>query len=66
MGDFEAASLGVVESILKYHPVYVGALTSVRDPDQEQRQAGSLTGAVASQMVTEAPKGTLRLFGNQS
>ena len=27
---------------------------------------GSLTGAVASQSVTEAPKGTLRLVGNQS
>ncbi len=26
---------------------------------------GSLTGAVASQKVTEAPKGSLRLVGNQ-
>ena len=26
---------------------------------------GSLTGAVASQRVTEAPKGSLRLVGNQ-
>ena len=31
-----------------------------------QCQIGSLTGAVASQRVTEAPKGTLRLVGNQS
>ena len=31
-----------------------------------QCQVGSLTGAVASQRVTEAPKGTLRLDGNQS
>ena len=30
-----------------------------------QCQVGSLTGAVASQRVTEAPKGTLRLVGNQ-
>ena len=30
-----------------------------------QCQAGSLTGAVASQKVTEAPKGSLRLNGNQ-
>ena len=37
-----------VESSLKYHPAYFGTLTSVRDPDQGQRQAGSLTGAVAS------------------
>ena len=27
---------------------------------------GSLTGAVASQRVTEALKGSLRLYGNQS
>ena len=27
---------------------------------------GSLTGAVASQRVTEASKGSLRLYGNQS
>ena len=30
-----------------------------------QRLVGSLTGAVASQKVTEAPKGPLRLDGNQ-
>ena len=29
-------------------------------------QAGSLTGAVASQRVTEAPKGSLRMVGNHS
>ncbi len=31
-----------------------------------QCQAGSLTGAVASQRVTEAPKGSLRMVGNHS
>ena len=31
-----------------------------------QCQAGSLTGAVASQRVTEAPKDTLSLDGNQA
>ena len=66
MGDLEALAPASVESLLKYHPVYVGALTSVRDPDQEQRQAGSLTGAVASQRVTEAPKGSLSLVGHQA
>ena len=35
------------------------------NPDLEQRQVGSLTGAVASQNVTEAPKGSLSLVGNQ-
>ena len=31
-----------------------------------QCQVGSLTGAVASEKVTEAPKGTLRMDGNHS
>ena len=48
MGDLEAAAPAVVESSLKYHPANTGTLTSVRDPDQGQRQAGSFTGAVAS------------------
>jgi hypothetical protein len=47
VGDFEALALASVESTLKYHPFCAGTLTSVRDPDQEQRQVGSLTGAVA-------------------
>ena len=65
MGDFEAGTLVLVESTLKYHSGRIGCLTSVRDPDQGQCQAGSLTGAVASQNVTEAPKGSLSLVGNQ-
>ena len=65
MGDFEAAAPAVVESSLKYHSGRAGCLTSVRDPDQGQCLVGSLTGAVASQKVTEAPKGTLSLVGNQ-
>ena len=47
MGDFEALAPANVESSLKYHPFRAGALTHVRDPDGEQRQVGSLTGAVA-------------------
>ena len=35
-------------------------------PDIGQCQMGSLTGAVASQRVTEAPKGSLRMDGNHS
>ena len=66
MGDLEALAPASVESLLKYHPVYVGSLTSAHDLGQGQFQAGSLTGAVASQRVTEAPKGSLRLVGNQS
>ena len=65
MGDCEAATLVVVESSLKYHSDGVEHLTS--DPDRVHRQClvGSLTGAVASQNVTEAPKGSLSLVGNQ-
>ena len=66
MGDLEASAPVGVESTLKYHPAHVGNLTSVRYPDQGQRQVGSLTGAVASQRVTEALKGSLSLVGNQA
>ena len=61
----EAPAPAGVESTLKYHPVCAGTLTLTRDPGRGQRQVGSLTGAVASQRVTEAPKGSLRLVGNQ-
>ena len=49
-----------------YNPCVTGVLTRGHDLVREQCQVGSLTGAVASQRVTEAPKGTLRLVGNQS
>ena len=65
MGDCEAGTLVFVESSVKYHSVRSGYLTWVRNPDQGQCLVGSLTGAVASQNVTEAPKGSLSLVGNQ-
>ena len=65
MGGWEAITLVVVEPTVKYHPSRVLSLTVHRDPVSEQRLVGSLTGAVASQKVTEAPKGSLRLDGNQ-
>ena len=65
MGDWEAVTLVVVESLVKYHSGRSGHLTWVRDPDWGQCLVGSLTGAVASQKVTEAPKGSLNLVGNQ-
>ena len=58
-------TLVFVESLLKYHSDRIGCLTSVHDLDQGQCLVGSLTGAVASQRVTEAPKGSLSLVGNQ-
>ena len=65
MGDREAGTPVPVESTLKYHSGCTGLLTSARDPGQGQCLMGSLTGAVASQKVTEAPKGSLSLVGNQ-
>ena len=54
-----------MESSLKYHSNRFEFLTSVHDLDQGQCLVGSLTGAVASQKVTEALKGSLNLVGNQ-
>ena len=65
MGDCEAVTLVVVESLVKYHSGRSGYLTLGHDLVQGQCLVGSLTGAVASQNVTEAPKGSLSLVGNQ-
>ena len=47
-----------------YHPCSAGLLTGRRKPAAGQCQAGSLTGAVASERVSEALKGPLRMDGN--
>ena len=65
MGDLEAITLVVVESLLKYHSDRIEHLTLAHDLGWGQCLVGSLTGAVASQRVTEAPKGSLSLVGNQ-
>ena len=65
MGDCEAITLVVVESLLKYHSDRIEHLTLAHDLGWGQCLVGSLTGAVASQNVTEAPKGSLNLDGNQ-
>ena len=65
VGGFEAGSPDSVEPTLKYHPYCAADLTWVRNPDRRHCVVGSLTGAVASQKVTEARKGPLRLIGNQ-
>ena len=62
----EARASALVESTLGYHSFITGILTMSRKPAIGQCQVGSLTGAVASQKVTEAPKGSLRMVGNHS
>ena len=64
MGDFEARTPVFVESTLGYHSLITGVLTCIREPERGQCQVGSLTGAVASERVTEAFKGSLRMVGN--
>ena len=54
------------ESLLGYHPCNTGFLTCSREPARGQCQVGSLTGAVASERVSEALKGSLRMVGNHS
>ena len=64
MGGYEAVTPVAVEPTLGYHPCVIGFLTGARDPGNGQCQAGSLTGAVASERVSEALKGSLRMVGN--
>ena len=65
MGGYEAGTLVLVEPTLKYHPYLTGTLTYTPERGGGHCLVGSLTGAVASQRVTEASKGSLRLDGNQ-
>ena len=62
MGGCESGLSGSGEPSLKYHSSLVYLLT----PEQAGGPClvGSLTGAVASQNVTEASKGSLRVDGN--
>ena len=66
MGRVEARPSDLVERPLGYHSSVIEILTDSRDPVPGQCQVGSLTGAVASERVTEAPKGSLRMVGNHS
>ena len=66
MGDKETCTPVYEESALGYHSCVTGVLTWYREQVRGECQVGSLTGAVASQRVTEAPKGSLRMVGNHS
>ena len=66
MGDYEDVTPVASESLLGYHPYSIGFLTCAREPGGGQCLVGSLTGAVASERVSEALKGSLRMVGNHS
>ena len=54
-----------MEAPLKYHPAAFWRLTGPREPGPGPCLVGSLTGAVASQSVTEARDGGLRPVGHR-
>ena len=62
MGAGEGEVAAFLEATVKYHSSEFVLLT--REQAWEQRLVGSLTGAVASQKVTEARNGSLRVDGN--
>ena len=66
MGAVETGALALVEASVKYHPVFCDRLTAVGKPYPGPWQVGSLTGAVASERVTEAREGWLSAVGNRA
>jgi hypothetical protein len=64
VGPDEAGALALAEGPVKYHPVLCDALTTTGTPRLGPWQVGSLTGAVASESVTEAREGGLSAVGN--
>lgn len=66
MGSEEVFLVGNMELTVRYHSGEARILTHDRKPVREQFQVGSLTGAVASQKVTEARKGSLSTLGNRA
>ena len=55
-----------MEPLLGYHPYGTGFLTCTHELGGGQCLAGSLTGAVASERVSEALKGSLSTVGNRT
>ena len=64
MGRFEPSVSAFGERTLGYHPYVMKFLTLIHNLDSGHCQAGSLTGAVASESVSEALKGSLKMVGN--
>ena len=66
MGGVDLFFSEEMEPFVRYHSWTIDFLTSYRKPVERHSQVGSLTGAVASQKVTEAHKGFLRSVRNRS
>jgi hypothetical protein len=66
VGGFEPQAPAWGEPTVKYHPGEFWCLTATREPGPGHCLVGSLTGAVASQSVTEAREGSLSPFGNRA
>ena len=66
MGGVENFLAGKLEPLVRYHSNNARILTLYRYPVRGQFQVVSLTGAVASQKVTEACEGRLRTVRNRS
>ncbi len=66
MGGVDSILVGVLEPTVRYHSGEARILTLHPHRVWEQFQVGSLTGAVASQKVTEARKGSLSTLGNRA
>ena len=64
MGDRETRTPVLEESPLGYHSCIIEVLTMSHKLVLGHCQVGSLTGAVASERVTEAPKVYLKMVGN--
>ena len=56
-------SPGIMESTLKYRPLFTWSLIRLR---RRHCMVGSLTGVVASKKVSEASKGPLSTLGNRT
>ena len=66
MGGEEALTPVDAEPLLGYHPCGTGFLTCRHELAEGQCQVGSLTGAVASERVSEALKGSFSTDGNRA
>ena len=64
MGGYEEVTPVALEPTLGYHPYSIGFLTGGHKLVTGHCLTGSLTGAVASERVSEALKGSLRMVGN--